>query len=689
VIPPQSTASGTYCFPFVFYSPDLSRLALQDGLGWGEGHPNFPDSHGALNCSHDEPALVEGEPRGAQNLFLRNNDDASYQLVNETPAALPPRDAWFQAGSSDFSHVVFNDPNALTPEAPTPPSEAPDAEHGGVAEDLYDWAGGAVRLVTILPGGESVWGLLANSSESGSFPSSATWTHPVSANGERVFFRAGGTIGSVGSIEEPKETYVGGGLFLRENAMKPRIEECAGPTEACTVQIDSAQGGPESGDGHFQWASADGSKAFFTDARRLVSGAKAEAERPDLYEYDLARPAGSRLVDLTAGAVEPANVQGLSGISEDGADVYFVATGDLIGGQVNSQGEEAIAGSPNLYLEHGGVTTFIATLDARGEDAQPTSTEGDTCDWDSFTPTGLVDLNTRKGNCMSARVTPDGAFLAFQSKRSLTGYDNVVQSTGLRDHEIFLYDATTNKLSCASCDPEGRPPTADPEAGRDPRILPPMQVHTTATIGTTYLTQDLTDDGRVFFETDNKLLPGDENGKLNVYEFAEGHLGLISSGKGPEDARFEDASADGSDVFFITTDALVAGDTDSALSLYDARVGGGFAGEGVVREVVPGEVCASGEACKAPPGEPPVESFPASAAFSGAGNLVAPAVKPTGPGPVRPRALTRAQKLAKALALCKKKPKRLRAACQRRARGLYGPTRKARKTTRTGQRGQR
>ena len=77
----------------------------------------------------------------------------------------------------------------------------------------------------------------------------------------------------------------------------------------------------------------------------------------NLYEYDLdTGPA----TDLTpAGKAE---VQSVSGISEDGSYVYFVADGVLTGSQANEHGETAQGGQPNVYLARGGTTTFIATL---------------------------------------------------------------------------------------------------------------------------------------------------------------------------------------------------------------------------------------------------------------------------------------------------------------------------------------
>ena len=680
-IPPQTTAGGILCTPVIFYSLDLSKGVLADGWNWGEGYPRYPDDHQSSNCSHDEPELVPGEPRGFQNLFLRDNETASYGLIDVTPQGVGPRDAWFQSGSSDFSHIVFTDPAKLTPEAPTVPGGISDQGiyAYAVGEDLYEWVGGVVRLVTVLPGGAPVWGLLANGFESQTH-TSVVWTHAVSADGERVFFYAGGEAFGPSAPLPKSETYVGGGLYLREKAAREQSSVAAGkctePAKACTVQIDAAESGAPgpSGGGHFQWATPDGSKAFFTDESQLTAGSKAEAGKPDLYEYEVNPEAGKpgTLTDLTAGATEPADVQGLSGISDDGSSVYFVAEGALTGEQENSQGAKAHAGKPNLYLRHAGATTFIATLDTFGEDSQGGAKVGDSCDWESYSPPG--QKRSREGaereevpNCMSARVSPNGAFLAFNSLKSLTGYDNIVAGSGERDHEIFLYEAAQNKLSCASCEPEGAPPTAEAAGSGDPRIESPTHDETFNSFPT-YLPHQLTDTGQVFFTTQNKLLPGDVNGLSNVYEYQGGRLSLISSGTGSGASRFKDASVNGNNLFFTTTQALVRSDTDNTLSLYDARVNGGFA-----EPPPPSEPCEGEEACHGPFSAPPVASSPASAAFSGPGNLTPPEPKPA----VKPKQLTRAQKLAKALKACRKRPRGKRAACEKQARRTYGPARKA------------
>jgi hypothetical protein len=413
MVPPQSTAGGDFCNPSVLFSPDLSKSVLQDGWNWGESYPIYLDDNGSQNCSHDEPELVAGEPHGAQNLFLREGSTGSFQLINATAPGSPARDAWFQAGSEDFSHIVFTDPLKLTSDAPQPPEFA--VFHYAMGEDLYVRYAGTDRLVTRLPDGTPVWGLLANGDESGSTGGSAQWTHAVSTDGERVLFYAGGEV--VRALSE--EHYVGGSLYMRENAAREQSAISAGTcteaAKACTVQIDLPAPGVvgAGGGGHFQWASADGSRVFFTDESKLTTDAGAEAGKPDLYEYNSERPEATRLLDLTAGAPEPANVQGLSGVSADGSHVYFVAEGKLTGAQENGWGGQAQTGRPNLYLRSAGITTFIATLDIPSEDPQAGKEEQDFCAWDSYTPPGKKPRGEESSNCMSARVSPDGTFLAL------------------------------------------------------------------------------------------------------------------------------------------------------------------------------------------------------------------------------------------------------------------------------------
>jgi hypothetical protein len=86
------------------------------------------------------------------------------------------------------------------------------------------------------------------------------------------------------------------------------------------------------------------------------------------------------------------------------------------------------------------------------------------------------------------------------------------------------------------------------------------------------------DGTRVFFHTDEKLVRADtDNSYQDVYERSGGSTKLVSAGEingdEPVDASFQGASADGTRVFFQTTEQLVPSDSDRAQDVYQ-RSGG-------------------------------------------------------------------------------------------------------------------
>ncbi len=268
----------------------------------------------------------------------------------------------------------------------------------------------------------------------------------------------------------------------------------------------------------------------------------------------------------------------------------------------------------------------------------------------------------------------DGHLLAFDSLNSLTGYDTLA-ANGVRcdpggepqPHcsEVYLYDSTVGRLTCVSCNPSGGAPAGS-------SLLGAPNGGTEGDGMLNYLQRYLSDSGRVFFNSRDALVPQDVNGQWDVYEYepsgvgscqqAQGCVSLISSGTSSDVSIFRDASVSGGDVFFTTSERLVAQDGDQSRDLYDARVGGGIAAQ----NEVPPAGCA-GEACKAPAVGQAGEQAPGSSGFAGPGN---PAPAPT--VAVRAKSLTRAQKLARALRVCKGKPKRKRASCNAQAKRRYG-----------------
>jgi hypothetical protein len=124
-------------------------------------------------------------------------------------------------------------------------------------------------------------------------------------------------------------------------------------------------------------------------------------------------------------------------------------------------------------------------------------------------------------------------------------------------------------------------------------------------------------------------------------------------------------------VFFLTTARLSLKDQDSAFDVYDARVGGS--------EPAPVKpVECQGDACQAPVSAPEALT-PGSLSFSGPGNLTPPPPVAV----VKTAAQIRAEKLAKALKVCRKKKSRhKRLACEKQARKQYAAKKASRSTKR-------
>jgi hypothetical protein len=190
------------------------------------------------------------------------------------------------------------------------------------------------------------------------------------------------------------------------------------------------------------------------------------------------------------------------------------------------------------------------------------------------------------------QVSPDGEFAAFASAESLTGFAN-------RGHyEVYRYaTAGSGRLDCASCAPTG--------AGADSDV----------TLSANGL--NLTNDGRVFFTTSEKLVVRDTNSVKDAYEWENGANELISAGSSQFDSGLVTASADGTDVFFFTRQVLVPQDGNGAvLKIYDARTNGGFF---VGQQSVP---CQASDECHGPGTEaaPP----PAIGTYKGVGGNAKP-----------------------------------------------------------------
>jgi hypothetical protein len=268
------------------------------------------------------------------------------------------------------------------------------------------------------------------------------------------------------------------------------------------------------GGGSFETATPDGAMALYTKAGHL-------------YRYDA-------LADSSTDLTPSGGVTGVLGISDSATHAYYATTS-------------------GLFLRQGATTTKVA----------------DAADASNYPPT-----------TGTARVSADGSKLLFVSTLALTGYDNTDLNTKALDSQVYLYDATgAGILTCVSCNPtNARPIGASTIPGATANGTSPGSPHV-------YKPRALSADGRrVFFESEDALALSDTNLDSDVYQWEAqgsgsctrpgGCIGLISSGLANR-ASFVDASADGSDAFFLTDRSLVGADPGS-IDLYDARVGGGF-----------------------------------------------------------------------------------------------------------------
>jgi hypothetical protein len=443
--------------------------------------------------------------------------------------------------------------------------------------------------------------------------------HAVSVNGTAVYFYAFPKAPGVGSgcnATGTRRLYerIGGEVTLEVSK-----SQCARVAPACQGEAEL------DGNDEFKGASADGRIAFFTSKRQLASSD--EDESLDLYAYDRSPPAAQpNLVQVSAGetvgghsAGSGAKLLGLIDNAEDGSRAYFVAEGVLSG--ANALGDSPAANKPNLYVYErdaahpAGRIAFVGQLTA-GEGAV-----GDTREWlgaqgegAGLQSTALPVDGTGGGN---------GRKLVFVTKSKLLAEDTDATK------DVYLYDDSTGDASkvviCLSCHgAPGAPAGAgngEASARIEGRSTDPLADYAQQS---RVATADLS---TIVFASPEKLSGEDENDTWDAYAWREGEIELLTAGTGdfgiPGDSgRQVSISPSGRDVFFATRAALVGADTNNALDLYDARVGGGFPEAGRPQG------CEGGEACQGPPPAAPAASSAGSEA-SGSGNPAAP------PGPPR------------------------------------------------------
>jgi hypothetical protein len=371
--------------------------------------------------------------------------------------------------------------------------------------------------------------------------------------------------------------------------------------------------------------------ALSAGATEATTATGCETAEANLYEWSAGGLAQVNVLPGT-GVGAPGATVAAGGVSADGARVYWTgADGNLYlwtrgGGSVEVDGgpgggsfQVASAdGSVAFFTKEGRLFRFAAAAGtavevAPGEEVEAVLgaseagnvvyyvTAAGVRSWTSGT-IASVAAGAAPGDgppaTGTARVSPDGSHLLFLSDRSLTGYDNAGRT------EVYLYGgpgAGGPTLTCVSCNPTGerpRGPSSIPGAvadGAGPEAIALYKPRSLADGG-----------GRVFFDSDDALVPEDTNSVPDAYEWeapgvgtcteTRGCVQLLGDGRSPEGSSFVDASASGADAYFLTDGSLVPGDP-GVVDLYDAREGGGFP--------VPGQpVPCDGDACQPLPSPP-------------------------------------------------------------------------------------
>jgi len=348
----------------------------------------------------------------------------------------------------------------------------------------------------------------------------------------------------------------------------------------------------------FEAASADGGIVFFTTSEPLVPGDK--DNRIDIYERSHETAAGEYVTrELSNGPTGGNDAEDalFEAISENGSEVFFQTTEPLVAADSDRNNDVYVrkvgAGSPELVTVGGADQNGVADASYVGS-------------------------------------TPDGEEVFFVTAESLSAEDNDsaddIYGRDLATGETHL--VSTPASGCPDCEPNAFPffngvsaggqrlffatsgkfSIADTDSAIDiyARALPsgPTELVSTGNVGCS-CGNDSTEDAvfagsssngaKAFFETAEPLAADDTDEGNDVYERAGGATTLISPGtdqKTPANAARESGtfrpaiSADGSKVFFQTTEAL-PGDTDAANDVYEYSAG-------TVRLVTPNGCSGSG-----------------------------------------------------------------------------------------------
>jgi hypothetical protein len=601
----------------------------------GENRDITPDMEATLALGNTGPSNEAAEQDGKEAAIVVHSTrladtGVNWNVIGRALALLGegPLQLRYLGASQDFCHVYFDEFTDQEFSILTRPQVLLEGAENAKPQ-LYELSAGCgdgpivLRLVAIdnagsviSPGCRPNLGIEHLSERSRALQA----FNAIAADGHTVFF-----TGCVENSEADHQLFARLGGEKTIEISKPVAESC---TEVPCGEADKRA------NAEFMGASEDGLTVFFTTAAELSSTDTDSGK--DLYMASLGCSSGAECKTSARVVTEmtqvsqnpnnaPANVKGVVRVAPDGSRAYFVAEGDLLSAaaRVKLEGEGMQVprvGADNLYeFAKSDSVKFVGDL-CSAHDISGT-VEDSHCPSVSGTDTELWLLSNGRSEAQTAEK--DGRYLVFSSYGQLTNDDTDTAK------DVYRFDAISGRLERISEGEEGFGANGNENGGEaDASILLGYfggSVKRQLEMDNRAISED---GSRIIFESAEALSPGAINALSNIYEWHQGTDGkggavtLLSGGSGTTPVIDAVIAPTGNDVFFSTSEGLVPQDTDGAPDIYDARLGGGFAGTPALPEPC------SGDACQGPLTNPMPLLIPSTISQSPGENF-SPPVKPS------------------------------------------------------------
>jgi hypothetical protein len=335
----------------------------------------------------------------------------------------------------------------------------------------------------------------------------------------------------------------------------------AAPAQGTTETSDHVSTGPAGGNGALDAflvaASSDGTRAILSTEESLTSG-DTDA-KVDLYEHF---NGVTTLLSTGSAGGNGAHDVVFGGISASATSVFFETKEQLVAADTDSAYDvyKRSAGTTTLVTSgaingNGGHDAFFRGNSENGaevffettEQLAAADTDSQLDVYQNEGATTLVSTGSAGGNgghaAAYAGASTDGETIFFDTTESLEANDT--------DAALDVYQRATGATALVSTGPAGGNGAVD-----------------------AFFAGSSDGGGKVFFHTDESLVAGDTDSRFDIYE-RDGSstvlhsLGPSGGNSNSHDAFLRDTSADGSRVFFETSEALVAGDTDTVNDVYE------------------------------------------------------------------------------------------------------------------------